>query len=215
MPPQQRTVNNRGSLQPANVRPIADMAWTIASVVGNVVTVTIDSDPARLFMQSVPPFRGEAPAQAVASAILTGNSLELTFPGAPDGGSAIEILSAQPGIRNNLGAYLAAGRQLTPVPVVAPPDVTAATWVIDGVAAGYIQMSATLGVGEVLLVGEGVFAVTSGTFVPDALQIQGAVMRLTGMGTALPGDTVEVVTLGLTNGMASLRVLEAKTEVVV
>jgi len=190
------------------------MTWRIDTVVGPVVTLVIDADPARIVLQSIPPFTGSSPAQVATGAVLVGASLELTFPAAPDPGTLIQLESAQPGVRSNLGAYLAAGAALTPVPVPVPPAVTELPWTIGVVIGSAISLDFTGGPQLLTLASPSLFTTDApGSFATE-VKVTNLAVEVTFSVAPLTGDSITVADAGLTNGSAGLLVLQPDTQVV-
>lgn len=205
--PQQRTQNNRGQVQLPNRRPIPDMTWSVTGVTGSILTISIDADPARISLQSEPQFFCSSPAQTPQSVTLVGTTLSVTFPSAPTPGAAIELPSTSPGVRSDLGAYLAAGRYLTPIPPPAPPPVPVSAWVASITGSNSITIAQAAGGAESIVFDMAQFTTTSawGPVTSAIVSSSGIVLS-----TASPvsmGDDLTVSGLGLTNGNAGLTVL--------
>lgn len=208
---QQRTQNNRGQVQLPNRRPISDLTWSVTGVTGSILTISIDADPARIFLQSEPQFSCDSPAQTPQAVTLAGTTLSVTFPAAPNPGAAIELPSTSPGVRSDLGAYLAAGRYLTPIPPPAPPPVPASAWVASITGSNSITIAQASGGAESIVFDMAQFTTTStwGAVLSATVQSTGIVLTTTGSPSA--GDDLTVSALSLTNGTAGLTVLAPGT----
>lgn len=212
---QQRTQNNRGSVQKPNQRPVADIAWHITSVVGAVVELELDAAPDRLVLQSSPSFTGDDPPQSATSATLVGTVLTLTFPAGPQPGSMIGLASTMPGVRSNIGAYLAAGRQVTPAPVVPPPATPTVPWSLSAPTGATVDIIFNISPNIYCAVALDQFSAPSLNYpTAVAISVTQSGITLTFLETVPSGAIINVSPLALTNGAAGLSVLETGAQVV-
>lgn len=211
---QQRTQNNRGSLQTPNLRPVADMAWRITGLSGADVELTIEQPSDRLFLQSTPPFVGASPPQQASAAVLVGNVLTVTFPAQPDAGSTISLESTTPGVRSKLGAYMAAGVAEITVPPSPPTPIRQVPWILGTVVGPFAQLDLTVSTETGLNCALDTIVVQAGATAVQQVLITPGRVEITCSAPLVSGDTIELLDSLLTSGTATACALTPQTVVV-
>ncbi len=196
-----------------NVRPITDLPWTLLSQSGSMVLLQVGGNTAGLVMQGVPPFRLEAHDVAAVAATLSGDEITVDFGIVPNPGEAVTLLSAQPGIRGFLGAYLAAGRQLLPLPPpLPPPPVATVDWTASILSALEVELVPVTGDCSQMLVTPAGFELKVGMISVTQVRISPASVIVGCASTFSSGNSITVFDLMLLAGTGSQVVLLPRTQ---
>lgn len=84
------------------------MAWTLDRTSDTTVTITVTSPTGKLILNGVPHLTIAPGFPAPSSAVLSGNSIVLTYPGLIGVTFIATLLPGDPALRNSVGSYLAA-----------------------------------------------------------------------------------------------------------
>lgn len=103
-----------------NVRPAADLSWSITGAVGTVVSIEVQDPIGELSLVGPPDFRCTETNDAATSTTLAGAVMSVTFPSAPPADFHISLPALNQGLRSSSGCYLAGGSQHF-VPAATPP----------------------------------------------------------------------------------------------
>lgn len=103
-----------------NVRPAADLSWSITGAVGAIVSIEVQDPIGELSLVAQPEFRCTETNDAATSTTLAGAVMSVTFPSAPPADFHISLPALNQGLRSSSGCYLAGGSQHF-VPAATPP----------------------------------------------------------------------------------------------
>lgn len=107
MPRQQRTQNNRGQLQTPNRRTVGDMGWTLSSITGALVQVTLFGVTGDVVLKGVPDLVIVGGPAIVSIGLSVPATLIMTFADVIPPNPTFIWPSLDPAVRTSLGAFVA------------------------------------------------------------------------------------------------------------